>query len=107
MQTPATLCVGSSPSESLLAKWLKPFLAPVRPAPARAISLSRGGIQRVTFAPGGGIACEGGCVWITRDGGGEDIVLHAGESRQFPRETSVVVEALEATTLHVTRPAAR
>lgn len=102
-----TLSVGQPAAESLLARWLKPFMAPLTHAADTALSLARGGIRRVTFAPGGAILCEGGCIWITRDGGGEDIVLHAGDSRQFPRETSLVIEALEPATLTLRRPASR
>ncbi len=102
-----TLSVGQPAAESLLARWLKPFLTPLTHPGDTTFSLLRGGIRRVTFAPGGGISCESGCAWITRDGGGEDIVLHAGESRQFPRETSLVIEALEPATLTLRRPASR
>lgn len=84
-----------------LAKWLRPA---GRGAEA-AFALPRGGVRRLLFATRGSVACTRGCVWITRDGGGEDIVLHAGETRWFPRDTGVLIEALEASEVRL--PAAR
>jgi hypothetical protein len=56
--------------------------------------LSKGRTMRVYLARGGRISCRTGKVWITLDRGGEDIVLSACESKDFPAHAWVLVEAL-------------
>ena len=56
--------------------------------------LSKGWARRLYLAKGTRISCRAGKVWITLDGGGEDIVLAACESRDFGPGTRLLVEAL-------------
>ncbi|MGA7391867.1 MAG: DUF2917 domain-containing protein [Terrimicrobiaceae bacterium] len=56
--------------------------------------LSKGWSKRLYLAKGARISCRAGKVWITLDGGGEDIVLAACESRNFGPGTRLLVEAL-------------
>ncbi|MGB7791498.1 MAG: DUF2917 domain-containing protein, partial [Terrimicrobiaceae bacterium] len=55
--------------------------------------LSKGWSKRLYLAKGARISCRAGKVWITLDGGGEDIVLAACESRNFGPGTRLLVEA--------------
>lgn len=82
--------------------WLNKF-ASVFPRLARAGNrldlvakqpLSKGWSKRLYLAKGARISCRAGKVWITLDGGGEDIVLAACESRNFGPGTRLLVEAL-------------
>lgn len=45
--------------------------------------------------------CISGCVWLTHDGDGRDIVLEAGESHTCDRDTRLMVHALEAARISV------
>jgi hypothetical protein len=56
--------------------------------------LSKGWVTRAHFPNGGRISCEAGSLWITVDGGGEDIVLSSGEGRWFRPGAWVVIEAI-------------
>ena len=56
--------------------------------------LSKGWAKRLYLAKGARVSCSAGRVWITLDGGGEDIVLAACESRIFGPGTRLLVEAL-------------
>jgi hypothetical protein len=57
--------------------------------------LARGGLIHAEIPAGGYARCQKGCVWVTADTVSGDIILHAGESRQFARHSRVLVEALE------------
>ena len=48
--------------------------------------------QRIALAHGGWLQVDAGQVWLTRDGGGEDTVLAAGDSLWLGRGQQVVVE---------------
>jgi hypothetical protein len=56
--------------------------------------ISEGGIERGHLPKGGRIHCETGRVWITADGGGEDIVLSGGEFRWFRPGAWLLIEAV-------------
>jgi Protein of unknown function (DUF2917) len=58
--------------------------------------LSKGCAKRMYLENGARISCRRGKVWITLDGGGQDIVLTASESRDFEPGTRLLVEALAA-----------
>lgn len=64
-------------------------------------SLRSGQVERITVDGPVEISCPSGRVWITRDGGGPDIVLDAGESHRFSRCGSFLVEALRASAITV------
>jgi hypothetical protein len=66
--------------------------------------MSKGALQRMNLAGGGRISCHAGNVWITLDGGGEDIVLAAGQSRNFCPGTRALVEALSPSWVLVEAP---
>jgi hypothetical protein len=66
--------------------------------------MSKGALQRMNLAGGGRISCHAGNVWITLDGGGEDIVLAAGQSRNFGPGTRALVEALSPSWVLVEAP---
>jgi Protein of unknown function (DUF2917) len=66
--------------------------------------MSKGALQRMNLAGGGRISCHAGNVWITLDGGGEDIVLAAGQSRNFGPCTRALVEALSPSWVLVEAP---
>jgi DUF2917 family protein len=66
--------------------------------------MSKGALQRMNLAGGGRISCHLGNVWITLDGGGEDIVLAAGQSRNFGPGTRALVEALSPSRVLVDAP---
>lgn len=55
-------------------------------------SLRAGALLRIDGAAE--IACLCGRVWLTREGGAEDIVLDANERRRLPRGSRVLAEAL-------------
>jgi len=56
--------------------------------------LSKGRVKRMHLADGGRISCHTGSVWITADGGGEDIVLSCGDCRSFRPGARVLIEAI-------------
>ena len=47
-----------------------------------------------TLPKGGRITCSAGSLWITADGGGEDVVLSAGEFRWFRPGAWLLIEAI-------------
>lgn len=67
-------------------------------------SLRPGQVERITVDGPGEIFCPAGRVWITRDGGGPDIVLDAGESHRFSRRGSFLVEALLSSAITLAAP---
>jgi hypothetical protein len=54
----------------------------------------KGEIERRHLPTGGRIHCQTGKVWITADGGGEDVVLSSGEFRCFRPGTWLLIEAI-------------
>ena len=56
--------------------------------------LRKGMVERVHFPKGGKITCCYGTVWITADGGGEDVVLSSGEFRWFRPGGWILIEAI-------------
>jgi hypothetical protein len=59
-------------------------------------------VLSTAFQVAGKIHCISGLIWITRDGGGEDILLCAGESLVCDRHDRLVVEALETAVMEIT-----
>jgi hypothetical protein len=47
------------------------------------------------------INCRSGRIWITCGGDSKDLILHAGESMETKRRTSVVIEALEEAVIEI------
>lgn len=58
-------------------------------------------------ATGTTISCVSGCLWITRDGCIEDILLTAGKSYRVENSTRVIVTAFGASLVQVSRPVPR
>jgi Protein of unknown function (DUF2917) len=56
--------------------------------------LREGVVERAHLPMGGRIYCQTGKVWITADGGGEDVVLSRGEFRWFRAGAWLLIEAL-------------
>jgi hypothetical protein len=56
--------------------------------------LGKGMVERAHFPKGGRITCRSGSLWITADGGGEDVVLSSGEFRCFPPGARLLIEAM-------------
>jgi quercetin dioxygenase-like cupin family protein len=56
--------------------------------------LRKGMVERAHFPKGGRIICCSGTVWITADGGGEDVVLSSGEFRWFRAGAWLLIEAI-------------
>ena len=56
--------------------------------------LRKGMVERAHFPKGGKITCSAGSLWITADGGGEDVVLSSGEFRWFRPEAWLLIEAI-------------
>jgi Protein of unknown function (DUF2917) len=56
--------------------------------------LRKGMVERAHFPKGGKIICCVGSVWITADGGGEDVVLSSGEFRWFRPGAWLLIEAI-------------
>ena len=56
--------------------------------------LRKGMVERAHFPKGGKITCCSGTVWITADGGGEDVVLSSGEFRWFRPGGWILIEAI-------------
>ena len=56
--------------------------------------LRKGMVERAHFPKGGRITCCAGSVWITADGGGEDVVLSSGEFRWFRPGAWLLIEAI-------------
>ena len=56
--------------------------------------LRRGMVERAHFPKGGRITCCSGSVWITADGGGEDVILSSGEFRSFRPGAWLLIEAI-------------
>ena len=56
--------------------------------------LCRGLVERVHLPNGGRICCQTGRIWITADGGGEDVVLSDGEFRWFRPGAWLLIEAI-------------
>ncbi len=63
--------------------------------------LRKGMVERAHFPQGGRITCRVGSVWITADGGGEDVVLSSGEFRWFRPGTWLLIEAIAGSELVV------
>jgi hypothetical protein len=59
-----------------------------------AYHLVKGSVERLHLSKGGRIFCQTGRVWITIDGGGEDVILSSGEFRCFRPGTWLVMEAI-------------
>lgn len=57
------------------------------------------------FLPGSGkIHCLGGSLWITRDGGGEDLILTTGQTLELDGGGRAVIEALEEGRFAIAEP---
>jgi Protein of unknown function (DUF2917) len=56
--------------------------------------LRKGMVERVHLPKGGRITCCAGSVWITADGGGEDVVLSSKQSRWFRPGAWLLIEAI-------------
>jgi Protein of unknown function (DUF2917) len=56
--------------------------------------LRKGMVERAHLPKGGRITCCAGRVWITADGGGEDVVLSANEFRWFRPGAWLLIEAI-------------
>ena len=56
--------------------------------------LRKGMVERAHLPKGGRITCGAGSVWITADGGGEDVVLSSGEFRWFRPGAWLLIEAI-------------
>ncbi len=56
--------------------------------------LRKGMVERAHLPKGGRIICSAGSLWITADGGGEDVVLSAGEFRWFRPGAWLLIEAI-------------
>jgi hypothetical protein len=56
--------------------------------------LRKGMVERAHLPKGGRITCGAGSVWITADGGGEDVVLSSGEFRCFRSGAWLLIEAI-------------
>jgi Protein of unknown function (DUF2917) len=56
--------------------------------------LRKGMVERAHLPKGGRISCCAGSVWITADGGGEDVVLSSGEFRRFRPGVWLLIEAI-------------
>jgi hypothetical protein len=56
--------------------------------------LRKGMVERAHFPKGGRITCCAGSVWITADGGGEDVVLSSGQFRWFRPGAWLLIEAI-------------
>jgi hypothetical protein len=56
--------------------------------------LRKGMVERAHLPKGGRITCGAGSVWITADGGGEDVVLSSGEFRWFRPGARLLIEAI-------------
>jgi hypothetical protein len=56
--------------------------------------LRKGMVERAHFPKGGRITCSAGSLWITADGGGEDVVLSSGEFRSFRPGAWLLIEAI-------------
>jgi hypothetical protein len=59
-----------------------------------AYHLLKGSVERLHLSKGGRIFCQTGRVWITIDGGSEDVILSSGEFRWFRPGTWLVMEAI-------------
>ena len=72
--------------------------------------LAKGGVTMFSDATSTQIHCDRGSLWITQDNDTRDIVLRAGEQFQPDRKGTVLVYALEGSTLSwgsvVAKPAA-
>lgn len=101
MQTIATFRASRSPDQPAFLQRLRSFWVSLGASAtvSESRSLSSGQVERITVDGPLVISCPAGRVWITRDGGGPDIVLDAGESHRFPRKGSFVVEALLASAI--------
>lgn len=62
-------------------------------------SLAKGGITMFSDATSTQIRCDSGTLWITQDNDTRDIVLRAGEQFQPDRKGTVLIYALEGSTL--------
>jgi hypothetical protein len=69
---------------------------PLLPFADRVHRMGQGTIERRHLPKGGRIFWRAGRVWLTADGGGEDVVLSGGEFRWFRPGTGLLVEALAA-----------
>jgi hypothetical protein len=56
--------------------------------------LCKGRVERAHLPRGGRICCQTGKVWITADGGGEDVILSRGEFRWFRAGVWLLIEAI-------------
>ncbi len=69
---------------------------PIQSAP---FSLAKGGVTMFSDATSTQIRCDQGSLWITQDNDTRDIVLRAGEEFQPDRKGTVLIYALEGSTL--------
>src|SRR5438552_2643960 len=93
MTTPLARILSSQGSRSTVAamQWRLLML----PGSERAvIELEYRGVLPMHIAVGARIDCLGGRIWITEEGGTDDIVLEAGESFDVARAGVAVVQAL-------------
>lgn len=69
------------------------------------MTLDRRQIIELADGAGGAITCLAGTLWVTRQGGSEDIILAPGQSVRLDGTGSAVVQGLTSSTLRVTRRA--
>ncbi len=68
------------------------------------IILARGELLSLQGARGARIVNHRGIVWITQDGDRRDVVLKDGESFELDRDTPVIVQAFECSTVKLSEP---
>jgi hypothetical protein len=67
-------------------------------------NLPREGVVLLREARGARVLCLSGALWITQEGGKEDVVLQAGESLRVTRGGLTLVTALRGSELRVIEP---
>ncbi len=68
------------------------------------IILARGELLKLQGVRGARIFSHRGTVWITQDGDRRDVVLTDGESFGIDRDTPVIVQAFECSTVKLSEP---
>lgn len=71
-----------------------------------AMTLQPSGLLRLDGARGVAIQCRSGRLWITEQGGGDDVFLSAGEIHRIGHGGVTLVEALEPAQVVIEAPRA-
>lgn len=81
--------------------WLQRLVRPAQREGGQSLALARTALHRVRKPLGCTVTCDAGTLWLTFDYTQSDLVLEAGESHRCLLDSPLLIQALQASRLHI------